>query len=649
MLNFYFPFFKKMAENNMRKRSRFSVNNTNAGPLERQRTISWGPYSHSSSFINPYYPQQNSIINLPPAESVLINELGGNESIQNNQAGNCDTSLSAGLGGCQKVIEDGFYDNNGYFNFTEEGSFVQLLAYRFRRTNTNPNTQQSVECISCYIDMGTLKLNIENKDIKTEVIIKQLQEEISFALTGSQSISWPRFCMWNSVTAPSLTRKSYACSPWLPQANPVDDSMLNNAFALFFQTTIPPLVLVKLTGMRQLTITLNPDYVSYCNTNYPPYGSSNWLFQLLTPRTDGLLNISSSTGNLTRPPLPSEYLNVGLLDGKHGWFQRNPYTFGFGFRKYVESGRSYFCDIYEYNNWDKSNFLSTIGSDFVINQPTIITYDPTRPYYDMNQFAKTRFLQPLVVANMPCSMSASRYYLLTSSYISSKQVRPFISTTTSSGPTDTIGIMWDNVINGNIPRDISGSLGEDTGNMSFFIKEINPMFNNDRFNLIIYDEWYTRSLSGGGYISNRTLQAVNNNTANLKDQAIYNAIYIPLYSTTTPPTNQNGTIIEPTWSGIPYDLYSPYAPSWMKFDSDSHGNGYNVQFDVRRYCRNRCLVSFQYKNSSEPVVDRTPTSSLSTFKPYNIIVQNLWGTSNIEDGEEKPSDKKVHFMRLITP
>ena len=626
---------------NLRKRARFSVNSTNAGPLQAQRTMSWGPYSHSASFINPYYPQQNAIIQLPPSESVLINELGGNESLTNYQAGSCDTDLSAGLGGCQKVIEDGFYDNNGIFNITEEGSFVQLLAYRFTHYSDVPETS-FVECLSCYIDMGAIKLNLSSPNIRPEVVIKQLQEEISFALICQQAISWPRFCMWSSVFAGTkFTRLACDCKPWMPQGNPVDESFINNAFSLFFQDgSIPPLINVTLTGMRQLTFSLNKDYLDYANETYG-INSAQWFFQLMTPRTNGILD----QGEV---PM-SSYVNTSLVDGYHGWFNRNPFTFGFGYRKFNSSANSsVYCDIYDLNNWTSTNFANTIGKDFS-TQFNVIPYDASKPFFHINEFCKSRYLTPVVTANMPCSMSASRYYFLTSSYISTKQVRPFISTTASSGPTDTVGILWDNAIDGNIPRDITGDMGQSSGNVSMFIKEINPMFNLSRFNFLILDEWSTNTLNGGGYITNRTIQSVNNNTANVKDEAVYEAVYTALRSTATPPTDQNGTSINPIWDGIPYDLYSPYEPRWMTFTEDDHANGYNVQFDIRRYCRNRCLVNFSYKNNSAPFDDYTIPPEISTFKPYSIVVNQLWGQSTIEDGEEKPADKKVHFMRLISP
>lgn len=623
---FIFLLNKRMDYHNSagRKRPRYSMNSSNAGPLQHQRTSTWGIYSSNNANIDPAYPQQNAIINLPPAQVVLMTELGGNEDIKQFKGGEMDIELSAGLGGCQRVISDGFYDTNGYYNFTEENCFVQLLAYRFR-PNPSDTTKQFVECISCYIDMGTLKLSIEeNNNLKPEIALKRLQEELCFALTGQQCIGWPRFCMWNSSRAPSNTYRSSDCKPWMPQGNPVDNSFGNDGFALF-QQTIPPLLTVTLTGCRQITINLNPDYVDYCTLNYGK--SDPWFFQLMTPRINGILDQGSIPMN--------GYVNPSFIDGNHGWFERGPFCFGFGFLNY-NTGE--YVDIYKLNNWTISNFTNTIGNDFNVNPITQINYDVANPWSDIYTFCQSRYLQATVVASMPCTLCASRFYFIRSRELSLNQVKPFVGSTSQSGPVDTMAILWDEVLEGNRRRDITGTIGEDNGTCTNFTKELNPLYNQNRVSIQIIDEWATNSLVGGSNIGNRTLQNEYADSDIIKDNAVYKAIYAPLFYTIL---DQNANPLDPILSGFPYTIYSPYAPRWITSTSP-----YNVQFDVRRYCRNRCLLTFKIC-LNDPFNWQTIPGDISTFLPYDEVVTKLWGTSRIEDGEEKPGNDKVLFMSLI--
>lgn len=620
--------------NGLRKRPRYNVNSTNAGPLQRQRNSTWGIYNTASAYIAPEYPQQNAIINLPPSESVLFLELGGNENIQSMKAGETSVALSAGLGGCQRIIADGVYDSNGYYNFTEENCFVQLLAYRFK-INPSDNTKQYVECCSCYIDMTALKLALSASDGagNDDVVLKRLQEELCFALVGQQCISWPRFCMWNSSIAPGGCNRSSNCKPWMPQGNPVDNSFNNQGFSMF-QQTIPPLLLVQLTGLRQLTFSLNPAYTTYCQDTFGI--SYPWFFQLMTPRTQGVLDQGDIPMSL--------YVNSTLIDGNHGWFERGPYCFGFGYLNY---NTSEYVDVYKLNNWTTSQFANTIGGDFTSNPTRQINYDATNPWYDINIFCASRFLLPVVVANMPCSLSASRFYFVTSREASLNQVKSFVSSSSQPAPYDTIAMLWDNPLHGNVMRDTTGNIGEDEGLCSNFIKEMNPMFNQDRMSLHIIDEWASSSLVGGSSQANRHVQCEYSDVCSLKDNAVYNALYKALAMNPTPPTNQNGVAINPITSGFPFAIYSPYVPRWMSTTTFDTTTGFNVQFDVRRYCRNRCLVSFSYLNSSTPYTWLSLPGDIATYKPYGNVVSQLWNSSKIEDGELKSGNESIYFMRLI--
>lgn len=615
-----------------RKRARYTINSTNAGPLNQQRNSTWGIYATGSTFINPYYPQQNSIIQLPPSEAMLMNELGGNQSLTNQQGGQSNVYLSAGLGGCQKAISHGLFDQNGYYNFTEENSIVQLLAYRFKPNPLNNNTQ-FVECVSCLIDMGALKLNLTNaKNVSSRnEIIQRLQQELCFALICQQAISWPRFCMWNSSIAPGGTNQACNCKPWMPQGNPVDDSFGNDGFTCFSQN-IPPLLNIRLTGLSQLTISVNLYYINYVFNTYGVFHP--WMIQLMTPRLNGVLD---------KGVVPmSNYINSTLVDGNHGWFRRGCYVFGFG---YFNDELNSYSDIYEKNNWSTTQFSNTIGYDFSVNPTQLIPYDPLNDWKDINIFCKSRFLQFVVVANMPCTLTSSRFYYITSHELSLNQVKSFISSVDKPGPSNTIGILWDDVINGNNARNISGYFGYDEGKYSYLVKELNPMFNQQHISLNIISEWQPNSFMTND-VQIQVLRNENSNLFNVKNNSVYKACYIPFISG-TPPTDQNGVVINPIIKGIPYSIYVPYIPPWMDASTVDPAIGFNNQFDILKYCRNRCLVSFSYKNNSAPYIYITSPTEISTIKPYEDISNSYWQSTLLQDGNEKPAATKVHLTRII--
>lgn len=604
----------------MRKRPRTSSGLGMREAPNVQRSSGWGPYSTSST--NPYYPQQGSTINLPPCQGSFITELGGSGpeggSVGGAISNGSSYTLSAGLGGCQKLIEDGFFDNNALYNFTEENNFVQLLLFDLYSVSDIEFIPQPR---TCYIDFGALKLSLSNIGNSPQQSLLRLQQEITFALTASFGISWPRFCMWN-CSAFGTTGGFYVTTDnpyYYPQVNPVDDNNGDVNAAMFIQTTTPPMILCQLVGASQLAFSVNPAFQA-ANPDHDYY------IQLMTPRTKGFLDQGTY-------PL-SQYVNQNLVNGNNGWFEKGPYLMGYGFRDFEDST---FHDIYDENDWGQDQF-ETLAQYFNGNFP--VFYSSGDYNSAANGFCGSLFLQKVTIGNMSMSLVASRYYSIRSAELSTNQVRPFISNTTSATPTDTLGILWDITLDGNVARDATGSSGgasttdssSTTAIFSGMTKEVNPMFCLNQYSLYLTNEW------GDSPGNNSILiQGEDALAKTIKDSTVIQSDNLPIFHKLS---DQDGNQIDPTIFGF-LAIYNSYAPAWKTLPSGA--TYYDSQFSILRLCRNRTLLRYFWTLDVPVTTASTPTAT----DGYASIV-NLWGSQALVVGEQKPAETSVHFMTTIS-
>lgn len=603
-----------------RRRVLTSADITQSSVLQ-QRTSGWGPYSQYGTRM----AQNKAIIRLPPTESSFITELGGTGVSDGISVGSQGPSVSfessSGLGGCQRLIEDGFFDNNSYYTFTEENNFVQLLLYDFYK---NSSTTIALQPRTCFIDMGgALKLALSKKGGSAGEQIQRLQQEITFSLLASFGITWPRFCWWNldTIYPGSPWKKSVDNQFYYPQANPTDDYFdgTSDVGAMFIQSADSvPLILVQLIGVSQLTFSINPAFQA-ANPDHDFY------LQLMTPRLDPIFT------NGTYPA--SLYLNQNLINGQNGWFEKGPYVFGFGF---WDASTSQFHDIYDTD----TSPIATTPLEFIYNDflsTTVLTFFTEEDRITItNNNCEARKLQKIVIANFPFTLVNSRYNFIRSPELSSNQVIPFLSSTDAGAPGDTIGILWNDLTNGNLSRDISGHHGVNV--ISTTAKEINPMFNQSLYTLFIETEWADVIGSSMQSSSNFIIQGEDSRSRALKDNTVFFSNRIPSIWKLLPIT------LDPTLESFP-TLYDGYCPAW-KTTSDSSSN-YDTQLDIQKFCRNRLLWNYLTTQASPPLPTSAPDLTYPTKSPNYDAIQQRWSSSFLTTGTLKPSEKSVHFMRAI--
>lgn len=609
----------------MKRRRVLTSNDISQDNILRQRSSGWGPYSSYGGHI----PQGQSIIRLPPTESSFITELGGKGAddglIGGTQGHNSSFQSSSGLGGCQRLIEDGLFDNNSLYTMTEENNFVQFLLYDFYK---NTSTTIVLQPRTCFIDLGgPLKLAISKKGSSLTEEIQRLQQELTFALTASFGISWPRFCWWNLeyVYPGSPWKKSVDNHYYYPQCNPVDAKMGGDASgAMFIQSnSYPPLILVQLIGVSQLSFSINPDFVEL----YPDH---DFYMQLLTPRMEGIFSIGTYPAKT--------YLNPNLINGQNGWFEKGPYIFGFGFR---DASTSLFHDIYDTDtNPNATDSLTFISQDFETTRVLTFASGTEADRIEItNNNCEARKLQKVVLANMPCTLINSRYYYIRSPELSVNQIMPFLSSVDAGAPGDTIGVLWDSLPQGNISRDISGEHG--FGFISTTAKEINPMFNQTNYSLFIETEWAEVVGTNMQSSSNLIIQGEDMKSKTIKDTTNHFSNYIPdIWKLVA----VGGGTVNPTLSTFP-TIYDVYCPSW-KTTADGSSN-YDSQFDIEKLCRNRLLWNYYTSQDTPPTPTSVPPSTPPLKSPNYDNIQRIWSSTFVTAGTQKPSEKSVHFMRAI--
>lgn len=608
---------KRLRDSNMYS-SPFTSNDVSVSNQVRQRTAGWGPYAAMGPTVN-----MGAVIRLPPTESSFITELGGkgaDEGLGSVSMGNIFQN-NVGLGGCQRIIEDGMFDCNGYYTFTEENNFVQLILYDFyNREEDNVYLQPR----TCFIDLGgALKYSISKRGEAggEGVQMSRLIDELIYTINASFGISWPRFCWWNNeILAPlNAFKKSCENEYYTPQSNPVDLNMGTVTAAMFQQRDDAiPMILCQKIGVNQLCFSINPAFQE-------AHPGHDFYLQLCTPRLSPIF---------TRGTYPAmKYLNPNLINGKNGWFRKGYFVFGFGYRdKFADE----YFDIYQTESMMNSQIgdtaLSTIADDFVTT--TTASFGSEETYAQVvNALCTTRLLQKVVIANLPCTLTNSRYYAINSPELSTNQIMPFISSKDCGGTTEsTTGIIWNTVINGNRPRDITGKLGERF--ISKTCKEINPMFNLTNYTLTISTEL-------GGLIESNQSQTIiegeDAKTKLIKDSTLFFSNRIPI---TYEIKDISGNTIDPQIISFP-DCYDSLAPDWM---ISTNGN-YDTQFDIEKVCRNRLLIRYDTVDWGEetPSPDVAPNINYGNYKKIN----DLWNSSLLTYGLEKTSEKSVHFMRAV--
>lgn len=626
-----------------RKRFRstaFTSNDLSQSSIVNQRTGGWGPYAS-------YTPVDDSTVTrLPPTESSFMTELGGwgadDNVIQGGQSRKTFHN-SSGLNGCQRLISDGLFDCNGYYTFTEENNFVQLVLYDFYKPD-EMGTEIQLQPRTCFIDLGgPLKLALSNRGDGDAEQMKRLIQELVYTINASFGTCWPRFCWWNNeVLCPgSDWKKSCDNQYYYPQANPVDDNMDGNlAAAMFIQDPANvPLILCQIIGVSQLCFSINPAFQAL-------YTQHDFYLQLMTPRMSPIF----TNGNYPAKP----YLNPNLINGCNGWFCKGPYVFGFGFRDsetrgadgmFIEDdgcgggsqllGGDGFTDIYG------PSFISTaeldlMGGDFT--ETTTITFTSDTQYLAVNSACAMRCLQKVVLANMPCTLTNSRYYVVRSPELSSGQILPFLCNIESGGSVteDTMGLLWNTVLSGNRPRDISGDYGINT--YSTTAKEVNPMFNLTDYRLFIETEWMSLASSLCMNSNNMlTVQGEDMVSMRVKNSTLYYSNQIPsIYDL----KDTEGNAINTTRNSFP-SLYDSLAPSWKTEATGS--TNYDSQMDVQRVCRNRLLIRYNTTADDPPL----PTSVPDVNTPNYFPIEDLWNSSLVTAGLQKTADKSVHFIRAI--
>lgn len=615
----------------MRKRSRpLTVHDVSTSNIVQQRTSGWGPYSG-------YTPITSSAVTrLPPTESSFMTELGGSgveddqqEIFQNN----------CGLNGCQRIIEDGFFDVNGLYTLTEENHFVQLLLYDFFN---NEEGRISLQPRTCFIDLGgAIKLALSNRGGDDAEQIRRLIQELTYTINASFGVVWPRFCWWNSerICPASPWKRSSDNEHYYPQANPVDDNLGDTAAAMFIQEPETPiLILCQVIGVSQLCFSINPAFQA-------AHPGHDYYLQLMTPRMSPMF---------TYGVYPAEpYLNKNLINGLNGWFRKAPYVFGFGFRSVSNVGNievdecssssssfldgDGFTDIYGANTVTTDE-LEQIGLDFVMTNVVDFT-DANDQYIQINQACYRRKIQKVVIANMPCTLTNSRYYVIRSPELSQNQILPFLSNIEcgSTITEDTLGILWNTIVNGNRPRDISGNYGINT--ITPACKEVNPMFNMSNYRLWLESEWSSIASTLSNNSKNMLLvQGEDIQSRVLKDNTVYFSNQIPsIYQL----KQINGSAINATINSFP-SCYDAYLPSWKTLLDGS--NDVDSQFDVQQVSRNRLLIDYEVTTADPIVPESIPNEEIPLkYKP----LVNQWGSAVMTAGLQKTSEKSVHFMRAV--
>ena len=619
------------------KRSRnLSSQDISTSSMVSQRTAGWGPYSG-------YTPITSSAVTrLPPTESSFMTELGGNGVEQSADDG-IRFQNNCGLNGCQRLIEDGFFDVNGIYTLTEENHFVQLVLYDFYKSSPE-STEIALQPRTCFIDLGgAMKLALSKRGDSDATQIQYLLQELTYTINASFGIAWPRFCWWNSeIIAPASDwKKSVDNEFYYPQANPVDDNMGTTAAAMFIQSPsdATPIILCQIIGVSQLCFSINPNF----QAEHPGH---RYFMQLMTPRMSPMFTLG------TYPAYP--YLNPNLINGCNGWFRKAPYVFGFGFRSVSSVGNpdtvmggcgdnssmstfldgDGFVDIYG-SALVTTPELDLIGNDFVTT--TLLTdITPENEEIQINAACYARKLQKVVIANMPCTLTNSRYYVIRSPELSQNQILPFLTNVESGSAIaeDTLGILWNTIVNGNRPRDISGNYGINT--ITPACKEVNPMFNLTNYRLWLESEWSSVASVLSNNSNNMLLVQGEDLVSRLvKDNTVYFSNRIPsIYSL----EQINGNAVDATLFSFPA-CYDSFLPSWKTKITNT-----DSQFDVQQVGRNRLLV--RYLVTTEDPILPTSIPNVSIPIRYEPIVEQ-WSSAQMMAGLQKSAEKSVHFMRAV--
>lgn len=603
------------------KRMRSSMSGGGGNGRLQQRNQSEGGIVYSKTD-----GKEQAVNTIPPTEATFMTEIGGIDgnlfdSSQALSASSAPTfQCNPTVQGCKRFVEDGFFDTNGLFTFTEENNFVQLILYEIY--SDVPNIHAFYQPKTCFIDMGgAMKWAMSNtKNLPRQYQMERLQQELAFAIMASFGIAWPRFCWWNnnavcSGGAGAIASQQSSQNPtYFPQLNPVDAGYGNYDSSMFQQLCpIPPMILVQIRGGGQLMISINPRFENY----YYPY--RQFYLQMMTPRLGGVLDQG------TYPATP--YLNAGLLNGTYGWYEKGPYVFGFGIRN--QSTGEYHDLFWTPSNVPSDPTLQLIGSDFAAVPANGFNYSNQGEF---NAAVASRKLQKVVIGNLPCLLANSRYYFIRSPELTRGQLMPFVSSQTACAPFDTVGVMWEDVLTGNKVRDVSGSEG--LGNIfSSTTIHMNPWFSITNYSLFLETEFgeEIQSLNSSSIIQGQDVNAtaIKDNTNFITFSFVYNEKL----------SDQNNNVLNSPAFIVPA-MYNAYAPVWKK---QVNNGGYNVHMDLWRLCQNRTLIKFNVTLSTPAL----PTSPINNNSLYSQI-QQLWYSTALTLGYEKAAERSVHFIRAIT-